>query len=82
MALAPYVWLIPTCIKNALSSQIRRLHTIEHFWSEFQATETPCTRAGPGEPCAAKGMHKVDLGVKMAVVAFQSKPLLGLVFHH
>ena len=86
IALAPEVWLYPTCEKKAFSSQIRLLNSRENVWSEFQAIETTCTQAGPREYGAAKEQHRPrhrrGLGGKKARVAFQSKPPLGLVFHN
>ena len=83
MALALSLLLFPTCEK-AFSSQIMLLHTREHVWSEFQAMEPPCTQSGPREHWAADGLHcykhKYGLGGKKAHVAFQRKPILGIVF--
>ena len=57
MALACYLWLSPVCEKKAFSSHFKLLHTREHVWSEFQATETPCTIAGAREHWVAEGLH-------------------------
>ena len=50
------------------------------------ASETPCTQARPREHWEAEGLHhpmcKRGLDGEKARVAFQSKPLLGLMFHH
>ena len=81
-----YVWLFPDCENKAFSSKIGFLHTREYVWSDFQATEMPCTQAEPRVHWAAEGLnrhrHKRDLGAKKARVAFQSKTTLGLLLIH
>ena len=78
--------LFPACEKKAFSRLKRLLHTREHVWSDFQATETLCTQPGPREHSAAERLHRSrhrnGLGGKMAMVTLQSKPTLGLIFHH
>lgn len=71
--------LIPEFENKAFSCQIRHLHTIEQVLSEFQATVSSCIQAAEGW---SHLRHKSGLGGKMAMVTCQSKPLLGLVFHH
>ena len=76
----------PFCEKKEFSSQVSLLHKREHVWNEFQTKEILCTPAGPMEYWVDEGLccsrHKRGLGGKKTRFAFQSKPLLGLVFHH
>ena len=62
------------------------MNTREHVRSVFKAIENACTQPAPRDPKAAKWLHSHRdrrlLGGKRARVAFQSKPTLGLVFHH
>ena len=62
------------------------MHTRKNIWRDFQATNNSYTQPGPRELWAAEGMlhmrYRGDLGVKKSRVTFQSKPTLGLMFHH
>ena len=80
-----YMLLSPACEKKAFSSQIWILLTREDGWSYFQAMKTPCTQPGPRKLWAAEGLHhpmcRSLLAGKKARIAFQSKHILGWVFH-
>ena len=86
IALAHYMLLFPACEKKAFSSQIQLLHTREHIWNYFHATETPCRQPRAREIWTSDGVNfpraRRTLCRKNARVAFQSKSTLVLVFHH
>ena len=80
IALARYLLLFPACGMKAFSSPVMCLDSRQHVWSEFQATQPPCTHPGPMEHWDTKGLYchrpRRALDEKRVRVAFQSRPII------
>lgn len=77
--------LFSACANKAFSATSGIFTQEDKFGVGFKKQKAPAHKQGHRR-WAAEGMHhprpKRGLGGKMARVTFQSKPFLGLVFHH